>query len=90
MGSGYAARAGTYAACFLPGVLLSLLALLDAAWKAALPGRARLGVGEDAHHAGVVRISSLRRFSLLVLFLTHREAHCLTPCGFSAFAAVSP
>ena len=31
----------------------SLPALLDAAWKAALPGQARLGVGEDAHHAGV-------------------------------------
>ena len=32
----------------------SLPAPLDAAWKAALPGQARLGVGEDAHHAGVV------------------------------------
>ena len=36
----------------LPGVPASLPALLDAAWKAALPGKARLGVGEDAHHAG--------------------------------------
>ena len=32
--------------------LASLPALLDAAWKAAFPGKARLGVGEDAHHAG--------------------------------------
>ena len=34
--------------------LASLWALLDAAWKAALPGKAQLGVGEEAHHAGVV------------------------------------
>ena len=39
---------------FLPGAPASLPALLDAAWKAALPGQARFGVGEDAHHAGVV------------------------------------
>ena len=32
--------------------LASVSALLDAAWKAALPGRARLGVGEEAHHTG--------------------------------------
>ena len=31
---------------------VSLPALLDAAWKAAFPGQARLAVGEDAHHAG--------------------------------------
>ena len=39
---------------FLPGAPASLPALLDAAWKAALPGQARFGVGEDAHHARVV------------------------------------
>ena len=34
--------------------LASLPALLDAAWKAALPAKARLGVGEEAHHANVL------------------------------------
>ena len=69
--------------------LASVSALLDAAWKAALPGKARLGVGKRRTTRVLRRISSLRRSSLLVLFLTHREAHCLTPSGFSTFAAVS-
>ena len=29
-----------------------MVAFLGAAWKAALPAKARLGVGEEAHHAG--------------------------------------
>ena len=45
---------GLAAQATLPA-LASLSAPLDAAWKAALPGQARLGVGENAHHAGVAR-----------------------------------